>query len=886
MNEWSQSVKEFLTEKKINIKNGLSSEEVRLRQSRFGINELPYKKPRGLFHLLINQLNNAFSILLFCAALLKFFAEGYGDAFFILFVIMAGAFVSALQEGKATQLVEKLRQFVKTHSIVIRDGIKQVVDQADLVPGDIIVLQEGNRVPADARLLESAFLKTDESALTGESVLVVKDADASVPQNAPIFDQKNMVFLGTTVMTGHGLAVVTSIGMQTQIGKMHAPLAAPEADMPLKRDLNRLSHYLLVVVLVITFFFILLGVLLGKDLHELLFTMTSLLVSIVPEGIPVVSTIIMARNAYLMAQNNVLVKKLQAIDALGRMQVLVVDKTGTLTKNEQMISAVLVGNKRYTVTGSGYQLKNVENVEKLEKAEGSIFSDDGEPVEFKENSPLKNMGLLSALLDESHITVDPLTSRIIVRGEPLQAALGVFALKAGFDRDSVHHSYSKLDEIPFDAQTRLHHVLFKTPQSTSLLVVMGSPELVTEHCTKIPDGLQKNFKILLKEGIRTLAIAYREDDSLDMIPPLINGLSLAGIVGMQDAIRSDAPASIARIQKMGVRVVVATGDHRETALYVARAAGLADSPDAIIEGRDLPSISQNDLMHATVLARVTPQDKLAIVDAYHQAGLFVGMTGDGVNDVPALVRADVGIAMGIIGTDVAKEAADIVLLDDTLSSISSGILLGRHALMVMRRVLIFMLATSGGEVLTIAFSLILNLPLPLMATQILWVHLLTDAFLVIALGMEPPDDQALKKSAASIKLIDWSFARTFLVTSFPIAVGTLSLFWWYSLENLFKARCIALTVLAMFQWWNAWNCRSETKSLFSISCFSNRWLLLLTGAVITAQATALYIPFLQHLLYTTPLSITDLLLCLVVSSTVFWTEEIRKVLQRRRELAA
>jgi len=868
---YAQTVEEVLKTLTVSPENGLSLDRVQERKERYGLNDLPHKPQRSFIYLVFDQFNNAFSYLLVIAAFLKLFIEGYRDALFIFIVIIVSAIVSAFQEGRASKILEKLRSFIRTECVVVRDGRKYVVDQTELVPGDIIILLEGNRIPADARLIESSLFKVDESALTGESALVLKNAAIIIDHEVPLFDQKNMVFMGTTVMTGHAKAVVVATGMETLLGTLHAPLSRPEMDMPLKRDLKKLSKFLLIAACSITLLFIVIGYLFGKDINELIFTMTSLLVSIVPQSIPIVSTIIMAQNAFRMAQVNVLVKKLQAIDALGRVQVLVVDKTGTLTKNEQIITTVLTGSTTYNITGSGYS------------PEGEIWQRETKIIRPSEEAELKHIALGAALLDNSEITVDQVTGHASVRGEPLQAALGVFAAKAGVNKTEVQKLYSKLDEIPFDTTTRLHLALFQKGAETPLLFALGAPEAVQKLCLSPDMSKEEGSTQLLAEGYRVLAIALREAPDEARITGVQKGFTCLGLFGMSDTLRSDAAEAIADIKQLGVQVVVATGDHPITAFHVAKQIGLEQPLEAIIEGKNLASLSDAELQKTSILARVTPQDKYSIVERYHQAGFMVGMTGDGVNDVPALALSEVGIALGRMGTDLAKEAANIILLDDSLATIKQGILLGRHAFAIMRRVLLFVLATSGGEVFTLAFALFLNLPLPLLATQILWIHMLTDGLLDIALGMEPPDYEELQKPITRQAVVDQSLARIFILTSLPIALATLSLFWWYwwySGEGLIKARTIALTVLAMCQWWNAWNCRSEKKSLFTLRFFGNRWLLILTSLVAIAQYAAISWKPLQNMLSTTSLSWAEIGLCFSVSTIVLVVDELRKFFTR------
>lgn len=847
---------------------GLTQKEASKRLKKFGTNSLPTRPPERFLWVFFKQLNNAFSYLLIAAAILKYLVEGYRDAIIIGIVIIVNALVSAIQEGRASQTIAMLRSFLKTDCLVVRDGNMVLVDQTVLVPGDILILHEGMRIPADARLFEGHELRVDEAILTGESFPVIKSAENIPISNLPVSEQTNMVFTGTTILSGHAHAIVVATGTHAYIGQLTKEVQTIESDMPLKRDLARLSQFLLRAVLCIIAIFMGIGIFYGKDFGELIFTMTSLLVSIVPEGIPIVSTILMTRNAYRMAKSSVLVKRLQAIDGLGRMQVLVIDKTGTLTKNEQVVSHIVIGNNQYKVTGNGYEQT------------GSVFDANHNRIETAPTgTDLWYLGLSIALLDDAELIHNEKTGTIQIRGEPIQAALGICAQKIGFDKESVQRKYKKLSEVPFSPERPIQKSIFQLDEKRYLVVIMGAPERVEKYANlsdeETPNAMLKE---LLNEGLRIIAVGYSIVEA-EKIDTEVLTLQAIGLFGLHDAIRTDAVAGMRAVQELGVRVLVATGDHLQTAIHTARATGIYRGPQSVRTG----TVHGKDLAEVTVLARVTPQDKLRIIGQLKHDGLLVGMTGDGVNDVPALLAADVGIAMGKSGTAVAKDAASIVLLNDSLVSIADGIMLGRHAFSTMRLVLIFALATSASEIITFAISLILNAPLPLLATQILWVHMLTDGLLTVALGMEPMDKESAKKPLdRNARLIDRRMARAFLLTSIPAATVTLGLFMLYIPYGIDQARTIALTALAMGQWWNAWNLRSETASIFTKNPIANRWLFIGTMLAVVAQIMAIYTPFLQKILYTVPLSVRSVIICLCASSLVLLMEEIRKWVVRQK----
>lgn len=860
-NWYYYSTHELAAYLKTDLTKGLLPTEVLVRQKNYGFHTLPLQKPPSWPTLFIKQLNNSFFYILMAAAVLKVAIEGYRDAFIILFVICVSALVTTFQEKRAYSLLATLHTFINADALVIREGKSVVVAQKELVPGDVIIIQKGNKVPADARIIKSYALHIDESSLTGESLPVLKNDDVLTEQKLPVFEQSNMVFWGTVAVAGHARAVVVATGSRSYWGSLQQTISSHDIDLPLKKDLATLSYVLLLSAMGIVALFTFSGILLGKEISELIFTMTSLLVSIVPTGIPVVSTIIMAQNAYRMAKDKVLVKNLQAIDALGRIEVLVVDKTGTLTRNEQMVSKILTFDKSgsinlYQVSGNGYE------------PQGNI-SRNTIPLTAPFPPELLELGSAAAMVDSSEITFDATTNRYRVKGEPLQAAGTVFSQKIGLDKRMIQKNVRVLEEEEFDYATRKKSLLIEESNGEKVRIFFGSPEGILQLCgLEEHEQIARKLKELLDEGLRIIAFAIKQAAATQ--PRFL------GLLCMHDKVRITAARDIASIEELGVKVVIATGDHRKTALAVAKEIGLKFTSSALHEGEIYNKTFKPDTL--TLAARVTPQDKVNLIESYHQKRILVGMTGDGANDVPALRAADVGIAMGGWGTDVAQDAADIVLLDDSLYSISKGILLGRHAFDAMRRVLIFVLSVSAAEIIIIALTFLLGAPLPLLATQILWIHMLTDGLLDIAIGMEPQDERELKnRFIGTKKLIDRALVRSFFIVSLPTALAVIILFLYFeTTETLAKGRTIALITLAMCQWWNAWNMRSESRSLFSLNPLSNRWLALMTLLVIGCQAAALYVPLLQKLLYTVPLSTQELLLCFTVSSLVLWSEELRK----------
>lgn len=830
---------------------GLSPEEVILRRKQYGTNDLPVPKLPSILSLFLQQIKNPINYFILVAAIFKLIFEGVHDAALMTTLLFVSACIGAFYERRAQKIVLSLRKFVSLECIAIRNGCAVIIHHAELVPGDIIVVQEGNSIPADAKLLESAALRTDESLLTGESEAIDKKPG-------------DLLYRGTVVTSGHGRAIVCAIGTKTAMGEIQTSMQTFSQQSPFHREVERLSHYLLIGSGILVSAFLVTSLTYGYSFLEALYLTTSLLVCIVPEGIPIVSAIVLAISGYRMAQLHVVVKHGAAIDALGRINVLLTDKTGTLTRNEQMVVALMVDEKEYTVTGSGYEYS------------GAVFCE-GKPEKQRTGKPVSLIGLLCALFDDTERTVDPNTGQIRIKGEPLHAAFGVLGSKLGWTRENIADAgIVRQKETPFSPATRLQHLEFLFNNS-AYEGTIGSPEEVLAYLQE-----SKNTKVLarceelLKRGLRVIVCALKKqsDDTVFVI----------GVLGLEDAIRPGSRMLVEKLHTMGTQVIVATGDHPTTAEHVAHAVGLLEEGVAPLRGSEVRQLESKALVaqvtKTPIIACVTPKDKAQLVLALKQQGYCVGMIGDGVNDAPALIAADVGIAMGKSGTDVAQEAADIVLLDDSLSSTVEGIIRGRHVTCLMRQVILYLLTTNGGEVIAIFGALFLTMPLPLDAVQILWINFITDGFLDIALGMEPYDES--RKNAQPCRLIDRSFAWRMLTSGVPMAIGTLWLFYIHLPEGLVKARTVALVTLALFQWFNAWNLRSDDRSLFSLSFFSNRWLVAVTALVIGLQACALYLPFMNKLLKTVPLGPIDLLEVFCVAATIIVVEELRKLLNARR----
>lgn len=864
--EWYRlSVQQVIEKLQTHMTQGLSSQRVAERRAQYGYNELPEAYEEPFILVFLRQFYNPLIAILLIAATIIFFLGEHRDAFIISGVLLFNAAVGTIQEGRARTILKRLRHYVKARCVVIRNGERSLVDSIDLVPGDIIILAEGEKIPADAYILEAYGAEADESLLTGESTSVAKYT-GTLDRSVPLFDRTNMVHMGTYLVRGTAIAVVTETGAHTQVGQMHKATQAEESDTPLKQELDRLSGAILIGILIICALLFIIGYVQGRSITDLLITLTALFICVIPEGLPVVFTIVLVSGAYRMARHKVLVKRLQAVEGLGRTDVIILDKTGTLTRNEMVVEQAIIDGIPYTASGEGYD------------PYGVICDSAGKPIE---NLPeqIREIAAVIERLCVARIVFDPKRGRYDVHGDPTEGALIAFAAKA--------KPYLAIDvqfEQPFDSEVR-YSMLYARYQDGIKGYLLGAPESVCRGA----EGWEKIVDRLLDTQSRVIALSQASFDTDTQPwnqPVAYEKFVPVAYFALADAVRPEVAPMVAQARDAGLTIVMATGDHAETAERVARATGIiADSTHTIIEGTQLESLDDAAIRRGTVFARVTPEDKLRIIKAYTNDGRLVAMTGDGSNDVPSVVAASLGIAMGVRGTDIIQEAADIVLLDDSFSSIIYAIEEGRHIFYTLRRVVLYFFATNLGEVFVIFFSLLLQLPLPIGAAQILWLNLVTDGFLDLALAAEPREEGLLKSSwlgrAQRGGLFDRALVAKIIFMALPMGIGSIALFMWYLPTGIEKARTITLISMAMFQWYNAWNCRSETESLVARGLFSNHWLTLATAFVLFLQIAVVYFYPLQVIFKTVPLTLADWAIVFACSSTILLMEETRKAIMRR-----
>lgn len=863
---------------------GLSEKVAKEKSSALGFNELPPPKKKTILSIFFGQfLSPLIYILLICAGAVLLMGEVV-DAFVIISVLFLNAIVGSIQEGRAENTLSALRNFIRTEAVVRRENREIVIEDRLLVPGDIIILRDGDRVPADARLLHVSLLSVEESALTGESEPVNKTTDP-LSGDLLIADQKNMVFRGTLILGGSGEAVVVGTGLNTEIGRISKTLSGIDTDLPLKENIKNLSHIIIYAVLVLSTGLFGLGVWRGIPIEEMFATVVALSVSVVPEGLPVVVTVILAAGVYRMGKAQALIKRLAAVEALGQTSILAVDKTGTVTKNQMMVRKIYIDGEYISVSGSGYEPTGV-------------FTKKEDVLEVPDYPELLFLGKVAGLISAATLLYNEEEKAWHRRsGDPTEAALVVLSEKTGYTHEELLREYTKEAEIPFSSKTKYHASFFKK-ENEYVLAVAGAPDALVPYISyvarksslvsfdeKEEAEVFKAVTTMSSEGLRVLAILSGNEDMERIREGVLPSLTLLGLVGIVDAIRPEVKGAVEGAERAGVKVVMITGDHEETARTVAREVGIFHPGDHVLSGREIDTLSEEEfkerLPKISVFARVSPEHKLRIIDSYRKGGISVAMTGDGVNDALSLATADLGISMGRIGTEVAKEASDIVLLNDDLHSIVEAIEEGRNIYQTIRKVIFYLFSTSLGEVLVIAGAIALGLSSPLSPSQIIWLNLVTDGLLVVALAMEPKEKglSALNKKGNAFFIDRFLFMRLMLAGAL-MAFGTLAVFIAYRGEDPLYVSTITLTVLAAFQWFNVWNARSDKRSIFSSDIFKNRALIIATFFTVSLHLLALYTAPVQYVLKTTPLLLFDWLFVLVIASSVIFLEEGRKFFLR------
>jgi Ca2+-transporting ATPase len=865
--------------------SGLTTDEVKARLAEHGPNKLPEGKTDTLPIIFLRQFQSPLIYTLLGATFLVLALGEYLDAIVIAIVLVFNAIIGTFQEGRAQNTLLALKRYSATVATVRRGGKEFEIDGAEVVPGDIIVLEEGQKVPTDARLISANNLKVDEASLTGESEPVSKTDATLTTEALALSDRKNMVFKSTNILTGSGLAMVVATGLKTEVGKIAKEIAIIDTEIPLKRKIRNLSRVIVAGALTLSGGLIVVGLAVGNSLTEMVSMAVALSVSAIPEGLPVVLTLVLATGVWRMSKRNTLVKRLQAVEALGQAKIVALDKTGTLTQNRLVLQEIYSAGQLFKIGGTGYEPKGAVN------------------LNDEEINPLNYPALLwnarlAGYCAKARLFFSEAEREWRIAGEPTEAAMLVLSEKLGFSREVLKKDCPFISEIPFNHENKYHATIHQF-EGQNFLTVVGAPEKVLALCQNIwtPDGeepltegkralLMEELKAMASRGYRVLIAGFNPASTETVTSEAMPALTFAGLWGMKDALRPEATEAVAKVKAAGMRVVMITGDHALTAQAIAVEVGIWQTGDQILTGVELEQLSPKELANklpaVSVFARVSPAHKLRIIQAYRLRGEVVAMTGDGVNDAPSLVAADLGLAMGKIGTEVAKEAADIVLLDDNFANIVEAAEEGRNIYQTIKKVTLYLFASSFGEVLTIVVAILIGWPLPILPAQIIWLNFVTDGFLDVALAMEPKEEGLLRRRwrRSNNWLIDGQMVLRIVLMALPMAVITLLLFKGYFEDDLTKAWTISLTTLAVFQWFNAWNCRSGDRSLFSRSFLSNKFLIGATAIVVLLQLAIVYHPFLQTVMRTSPLLLSEWALIGALALSVVLIEEIRKMVYR------
>ncbi len=865
----TRSVAEVSRTLNTSTSTGLTEFEVQKRLAEYGRNELKKRKARGILSIFIDQFKDLMVIVLIFACFISFLLGETIDATVILVIIIINAFMGLAQEYKAEKAIERLRELSSPVATVLREKEVRDIPAQNVVPGDIIILEAGDFIPADGRLFESPYLKVEEASLTGESVPSTKMTEHL--SDVPMADRKNMVYMGTTVTDGRGRAIVTETGMKTEIGKIAEVIQTMEMEKtPLQEKLEVFSKYLTAAIAGLCALIFVMGVLRGVDIFEMFLTAVSLAVAAIPEGLPAIVTIVLALGVQRMIKRNALMRRLKAVETLGSATIICSDKTGTLTRNEMMVSQVLVENRIYTITGSGYD------------EEGSFYL--GRRKVDPDDSLLLVLEI-GALCNDAHIQ----NGKVV--GDPTEAALVVSAAKAGLRKKNLEEEFQRMKEIPFSSERkRMTTVHWK--HDKFYVYTKGAPDVVLELCTHVlEDGIinplteEKREKILstynemASRALRALGMAYKNVSEVPKYDETIEkGLIFVGIQGMRDDPRPEVKDAIILCKEAGIKSMMITGDFKATALAIAEGIGISGKA---LTGKELDSLSDEELEkeieNIAVVARVSPEHKTRIVSALKDKGYTVAMTGDGVNDAPSLKKADIGVAMGITGTDVAKEASDMILTDDNFASIVSAVEEGRHIYDNIIKFIYFLLSCNVGEILVLFFALLLGLSRPLIPIQILWVNLVTDGIPALALGVDPIEEGIMKRKPSHYgeSIFAEGRGRSIVVLGFFMGVLVLVGFSFFG-KGEDHAQTLAFTILVLVQLVHSFNCRSDRISIFKLGFFSNRYLVAAVLSSVVLQLLVVYVPVLQPLFGTVSLKLEDWGVILALSSLVLVAGEVQK----------
>ena len=847
--------------------NGLTNEEVLKRNNKYGKNELPKKKKDSVLKIFFSEFKDPIILLLIFAIVASFVVGEVIDAVAIIFIVLIDIIMGTYQENKANNTAEALATLVTDKTKVMRDGKIEDIDSTELTIGDIVLLESGDKISADLRIIEAHNFMVDESILTGESVQVSKNEDVITKQNVSINEQSNMVFAGTTVVTGRAKAIVVGIALDTEIGKIADSMNnTKEEKSPLTIRVEKFSKQISFLVLIVAVIITILLVVKDVPYNEIFLSVIALAVSAMPEGLPLALTMALTIGSNKMAKKNVIVRKLNSVESLGSCTVIASDKTGTLTVNEQTAKKILLPNNlEYDVSGTGYEI------------DGKVI---GENIEYA-----KEIGLLGFINNEASIDEDKMV------GDSIDIAFLVLGKKLNVNVNEI----KILETIPYESENKYSAVFYEIDDEV-YCTVKGSLEKVKEFCNRInlvEDDINSNLlenqnEKLAKEGYRVIALAngkiiknkkYAEND--------IKNLSFIGMVGFIDPIRKEAISSIDECRNAGIRVLMITGDHPLTAFSIAKELKLTDTYDDVTTDKEVDDyLSKGErefdkfVSNKCIFTRVTPLQKLEIVESLKRQGEFVAVTGDGVNDAPALKSANIGIAMGS-GTDIARETANMIVIDDNFKSIVSGVKEGRVAYSNIRKIILFLISCGLAEVLFFCLSIIFDLPMPLVAIQLLWLNVVTDGIQDFALSFEKAEDNIMNEKPRNPKepLFDKNLFQSILISGLLIGI-IVFIVWYYLIKNVgmevSQARGYIMALMVFIQNIHVFNCRSEKKSAFSVPLKTNKLIVVGVICSILLQVIVMEVPFLSRFLQTVSIPFIHLIYLFLLASTVLVVLEIYK----------
>lgn len=868
------------------ILKGLSQKEAETLLEKYGPNELVQSKCASPLALFLGQFKDFIVMVLFAATLVSFFLGEIADAIAIITIIIMNGILGFIQEYRTEKSLEALKKMSAPQATVLRDGVQKVIPASKIVPGDIIILEAGNVVPSDCILYESSNIQVNESILTGESIPVEKRTYTN-PQNSRV-QKESLVFMGTTIITGRAKALVKGTGMQTEMGKIaHMLEGVEEEETPLKKRLNQIGRQLVLISLGVCVLIAIAGILHGETIFNMLLSGISLAVAAIPEGLPAIVTVSLAIGVQRMLKRNALIRRLPAVETLGSTNIICSDKTGTLTENKMTVKKILVDNAHLEVTGNGYDI-----IGKFIAASSTI--------NMNSHAPFKMLMTIGAICNNAQYEDKKIS------GDPTEIAILIASKKAGIDNKTLSE-YSRMDEIPFDSDRKRMSIICKNRNGDVYLFVKGAPDKILSLCSQKLDksGIStlSDFKKkeiiranddMADQALRVLAFAYKKLDSLPRnlhSADLEKSLVFVGLEGMIDPPRLEAIEAVKNCYRAGIKPVMITGDHKNTAIAVAKELRLKVGENSVLTGDEIEKMSEKELIekvkNVSVFARVSPKHKLRIVQAFKKHNNIVAMTGDGVNDAPALKEANIGIAMGQCGTDVAKESSSMILLDDNFATIVAAIKEGRIIYDNIRKFIRYLLACNLSEILLMAAAAFMGLPLPLIPIQILWINLVTDGLPALALGVDPPDNGIMsrppRKNSESI------FARglgtQIVLSGILIGISCIAAFnatMYLTNGDLGKARTVTFVTIIIAELLYSFESRSEYKSVFEEGFFKNQYLVLANLSSFALMLLVMHNSFLSSIFETKALSFNDWLIILVFASFEFIVNNINRIVTRKK----